>query len=133
MAAIFFKHMNPQPLGGPDMPEDIESIVQAQVDAYNARDLEGFLGFYSAEIQVEDGLGQVMMPNLDAMRGLYGQLFAQSPDLCGEIKNRIVVGDFVIDEEKITGVKLEGFPETLHAVAIYRVDGGQIVHVRLLM
>ncbi|WP_456425153.1 nuclear transport factor 2 family protein [Rhodocaloribacter sp.] len=114
------------------MSSDVISIVQAQVDAYNARDLEGFLGWYSDEIRVEDGRGQIMIPDLDALRGLYGQLFEQSPELRCEIKDRIVLGDFVVDEEELTGVNLEGFPESLRAVAIYRVDDGLIAHVRLL-
>ncbi|MGI9628746.1 MAG: nuclear transport factor 2 family protein [Longimicrobiales bacterium] len=115
------------------MAADVASIVQAQLDAYNARDLEGFLACYDDDIRIDDGTGQVMMPNLDAMRELYGQLFRQSPQLRCEIKSRVVVGNFVVDEEDASGAKLEGFPESLRAVAIYRVEDGRIVHVCLLI
>lgn len=108
-------------------------VVAAQVDAYNARDLERFLGCYAADAVIEDGTGQVLMRGHEAMRGLYGQLFAQSPELRCEIRQRIRVGPFVVDEEAVSGVHLAGFPTDVHAAAVYRVEGNRIVHMRLLM
>jgi hypothetical protein len=62
------------------------------------------------------------------MRERYGPMFAQNPDLHCRIVNRIRIGQYVIDEERITG---RG-PEEVPAVAIYRVVDGRIVHVRFL-
>ena len=78
-------------------------------------------------------MGQVLMRGHEAMRDLYGQLFAQSPELRCEIRQRIYVGQFIVDEEWVTGVHLAGFPTDAHAVAIYRLDGDRIAYVRLLM
>lgn len=108
-------------------------VVTAQLDAYNARDLERFLDCYASEAVIEDGTGNVMMRGRDAMRALYGQLFAQSPHLHCEIRQRILVGQYIVDEEAITGFHLDGFPTELHAAAVYRVEGRRIAHVRLLM
>jgi hypothetical protein len=47
--------------------------------------------------------------------------------------NRIVVGDYVIDEEEVSGGIAEGYPEEFHAVAIYRIVGDKIVHARFLL
>ena len=115
------------------METDPGSVVTAQVDAYNARDLDRCLECYSPEAVIEDGNGQVLMRGREAMRGRYGQLFEQSPELHCEIRQRIRVGSYVVDEEAITGFHLAGFPTEMHAAAVYRVEGDRIVHVRGLM
>ena len=60
------------------METDPVAVVAAQVDAYNARDLDRFLECYSPDAVIEDGSGQVLMRGREAMRGVYGQLFASS-------------------------------------------------------
>lgn len=102
--------------------------VQAQLEAYNARDLERFIDCYTPDVVIEDGAGNLMMQGHDAMRERYGPMFAQNPELHCRIVNRIRVGEYVIDEERITG---RG-PKELHAVAIYRVAGEKITHIRFL-
>jgi hypothetical protein len=109
-----------------------ERVVQAQVDAFNKRNLEKFLSYYIPDIVILDGLGNQMMKGNHGMRLFYGKLFDQSFNLNVEVKTRIVVGQHVIDEEQITGVNVEGAPSELHSAAIYRIVGGKIVHVQLL-
>jgi hypothetical protein len=110
-----------------------DDVVTIQLDAYNTRDLERFLACYAAEVVIEDGAGKVLMRGGEAVRGFYGQLFVQSPALHCDIRQRIRVGSFVIDEEAITGVNLAGFPTEIHAAVVYRLEGRLIAHVRLLM
>jgi hypothetical protein len=55
---------------------DPVTIVRGQVEAFNARDLDRFVSYYSADVVLEDGNGQVMAQGRDALRALYGQLFA---------------------------------------------------------
>jgi hypothetical protein len=108
-------------------------VVDRQVAAYCDRDLERFLGCYAAGVRVKDFDGNVLMDGLEAMRGQYGPMFRDSPQLRAEIPCRIVAGDYVIDEEDISGMVVAGFPPTMHAVAIYRVRDGLIHDVVLLM
>jgi hypothetical protein len=110
-----------------------EQVVQGQVDAFNARDIERFLCFYDSDAVVEDGQNNTMARGHEALRALYGPLFAQSPDLHVDIPQRILVGAYVLDEEAIRGFIVPGFPPELHAAAVYRVEGTAIVQVRLLM
>ena len=107
--------------------------VQRQFDAFNRRDLEGFLSAYAPDVVIEDGAGNAMLRGHDGMRAMYGPLFAQSPDLNAEVVNRIGVGDYVIDEERTTGFNFPGFPSELHAAVIYHLAGERIARVRLLM
>src|SRR5579871_2727421 len=106
--------------------------VEAQVAAFNARDLEGFVACYAPDVLIEDGDGNVMAEGHEGMRALWGPLFAQSPKLHAEIVQRMRVGEYVIDEEHGSGIQLEGFPNELHSAAIYRLKDGLIVHARLL-
>ena len=106
--------------------------VQEQVEAFNARDVERFVAAYAPDAVIEDGAGNVMMQGHDAMRAMYGTLFARSPNLHVRIAQRIRVGEYVIDEEYGTGMNMEGFPSDMHGAAVYRVVGDKIVHARLL-
>jgi hypothetical protein len=118
-------------MGDPTL--DPTAPVRAQLEAYNRRDLEAFLACYAPDCRMEDGAGAVVAADREAMRTQYAGLFADSPDLHAEVPTRIVVGGYVIDEEHVTGARLPGFPEAVHAVAVYRVADGLIRHVRVLM
>lgn len=103
--------------------------VEAQLVAYNARDVERFLPWFSEDVVVEDGLGNPILKGRDAMRARYGPMFAQYPELHCRIVSRVRVGmQWVLDEESITGRQ----PAPEHVVAIYRVEDGLIRHVRFL-
>jgi hypothetical protein len=112
---------------------EVTDVVDRQVAAYRNRDLERFLGCYAAGVRVRDFDGNVLMDGLEAMRGQYGPMFRDSPQLRAEIPRRIVAGDYVVDEEDISGMVVAGFPPAMHAVAIYRVRDGLIHDVVLLM
>ena len=108
-------------------------VVDRQSAAFRDRDLEGFMGCYAAGIRIRDFDGNVLMDGPEAMRGQYGPLFRDSPQLSVEIPNRMVAGDYVVDEENLSGFILAGFPPEMHAVVVYRVREGLIHDVVLLM
>ena len=102
-------------------------IVQKQLDAYNARDLDGFLATYSEDIELYDYPNELFMQGKEQMRKRYAAFFEKTPDLHCEIKKRIVIGNKVIDEEHImaNGAKFS-------TVAIYEVENGKIAKVTFL-
>jgi hypothetical protein len=106
--------------------------VDDQFAAYNERDIDRFASSYDPDVVIEDGEGNLLMKGLDSLRASYGALFNDSPKLRCRLVKRIRVGEYVVDEEDVTGFNVEGSPERLHAVAIYRVQRDKIVHVRLL-
>ena len=112
---------------------DEAQLIQQQVDAFNARDLERFLSFYHSDVVLEDAAGNPMMQGHDGLRAFYGPLFAQSPDLHVDIPRRIHVGSWVIDEEEGRGFHADGFPSELHVAVVYQVLDGKIVRGRLLI
>ena len=106
--------------------------VQGQLDAYNDRDLERFVACYAMNVRVESATGNVLAHGHAGLREVYGSLFASSPDLHCRLVSRIRAGAYVLDEERVTGVNLPGASPESHAVAIYRLAGDTISHVRLL-
>ena len=104
--------------------------VQDQLIAYNAHDIDAFMANYTNDCIVEDGAGNRLLTGTTEMRPRYAALFAASPNLHAEVVKRIRIGEYVIDEEIITG----RIPNLRHAVAIYhlRIVGTlqKIDHVR---
>jgi hypothetical protein len=106
-----------------------EDIVQQQVNAYNARDLDSFLATYSPSIKVYDHPNKLRWSGLEEMRKPYTNRFESSPRLHCEIVNRIVLGNFVIDREKVTGLPDN---KVINAAVIYEVQKGLIQRVWFL-
>ncbi|NIM59424.1 MAG: amidohydrolase family protein [Candidatus Aminicenantes bacterium] len=106
-----------------------EDVVQQQVNAYNARDLDAFLATYSPSIKLYDHPNKLRWSGLEEMREPYANRFESSPRLHCEIVNRIVLGNSVIDREKITGLP---DARVINAVVIYEVQEGLIQRVWFL-
>lgn len=104
-----------------------EIIVDKQLEAYNNRDIDAFVNTYSEEIKLFNYPATPTNEGHDGMRKSYTDFFAQTPDLHCEIKNRIVIGNKVIDEEYIT---MNG--THFNAVAIYEVENGLISRVTFI-
>ena len=79
-------------------------LIDAEVAAYQARDVERFLTYFSPDVKIMDGSGRTLMEGAQALRSYYGPLFADSPNLDVIIVARIAVGQFVIDHERIEGM-----------------------------
>ena len=109
----------------------MENPVQHQVKAFNKRNLNSFMEAFSEDIEAEDGNGESMMKGTEEFRSFYKNLFQNSPDLHCDIVNRTKVGNWVIDEEKLEGMNMEGFPKEAHAVVAYKLEDGEIKFVRM--
>jgi uncharacterized protein (TIGR02246 family) len=96
-------------------------VVDEQIAAYNRRDIDGFADCYAENAKVFQSDGSLLASGRDEIRVRYGELFEQSPDLRAEISNRIEVGAFIIDEERVTGFVLPGMPSQIRAAVVYRV------------
>lgn len=107
--------------------QDPETIVQKQLEAYNARDINGFLATYAKNVQMFDLSTKTTTEGQAKMREGYSGFFESTTDLNCEIKNRIVIGNVVIDEEFIT---MNG--NYFSAIAVYEVENGKIAKVTFL-
>ena len=101
-------------------------IAQGQLDAYNVQDLDAHCAFFADDVVVGDLNGDVTIRGMDAYRAKYAQVFADFPKNCAELANRIVVGDTVIDHERVFR---DGETEAFQVIAIYTTAGGKIARV----
>jgi len=101
-------------------------LVQAQLEAYNAQDLDAYCGFFAADVVVSDLNGAVSTQGIEAYRAKYAGVFQQFPQNKVELLNRIAVGATVIDHEKV--VRSPG-GETFEVIAIYTLADGKIARV----
>lgn len=101
-------------------------VVDAQFEAYNAQDLEAFCSFYADNATLGDFNGAITADGLDAIRARHQKLFADFPENKAELRHRIVVGNTVIDHERVAR-KPGG--DTFEVAAIYTVSDAKIVRV----
>jgi hypothetical protein len=99
------------------------SVVQAQLDAYNRQDVDGFVAVFAPDIKIYNQIGDTTasLSGREAVRKRYAELFAKYPKNYSTLAGRMVQGDFVIDHEVITGREKE-----TRIVAIYEVKEGLI-------
>lgn len=100
------------------------ALVQRQLNAYNARDIEAFLEPYADDVELYDFPGKLIVKGKDNMRKSYA-FFNNVPALHCEIKKRIIQGNIVIDHESVTGFG----PKPVEGIAIYQVEGNKIKKV----
>jgi hypothetical protein len=67
----------------------------------------------------------------DVIREMYGGLFENSPQLVGQIANRMVVGTFGAYVEQIGGTNMPGMATSVEALCVYQVTGGKFSRVAL--
>ena len=101
-------------------------IAQAQLDAYNAQDLEAHCACFADDVVVADLNGAVTLQGIAAYRAKYVQVFADFPDNRAKLVNRICISDTVIDHEDVS--RGPNGP-TFQVAAIYTIAGGKIARV----
>lgn len=101
------------------------ALVQRQLNAYNARNLEAFIEPYADDVELYDyKTGKLLGKGKEQMRKDYA-FFKQVPELHCEIKARIEQGNIIIDKESVSG-----FGERkVEATAIYHIEGNKIKKV----
>jgi len=101
-------------------------VVQKQVEAYNAQDLESFLATYSDDAVItRASTGEVLMQGKDKMREWYGNMFRKYPNNRVRIAERRTEGDkIVMDHEIITGRSPERPDPWDVGWVRYEVEGG---------
>jgi uncharacterized protein (TIGR02246 family) len=100
-------------------------LVQRQLDAYNAQNLDAFCACFAEDCVLSELNGAATQHGIAAVRARYQTLFDTYPENHAALVNRIVVGDVVIDHEDIT--RAPG--ERINAAAIYTVKDGLIARV----
>lgn len=103
-----------------------QALVQLQLDAYNARDLERFVACYSEQIKVfRPPAVEPALAGKAAFAEFYATQRFNRPGLHAQLVHRMVLGRRVIDHERITGVG----DALMEMAVVYEVDHGLIESV----
>ncbi|CAN5787002.1 amidohydrolase family protein [soil metagenome] len=100
------------------------TLVQRQLNAYNAHNLEAFLEPYAEDVELYNFPNTLLWKGKEKMRKDYAFLKTASNLHC-EIKERIIQDNIIIDQESVTGFGNK--PVT--ATVIYEVKNNKIVKV----
>jgi hypothetical protein len=103
-------------------------LVQQQVNGYNLRNIDVFLAPYSDSVVIYDVDGKVLMRGKPAIREEYTKYFNKTPELHCQIVNRMVLGNTVVDQEKLTSATRK----PSEGIAVYKIENGKIITVHFI-
>ena len=106
------------------LSNDPAAVVQRQLDAYNARDIEALLAAYAGDAEIFEHPSKLLASGFVQIRERFVARFKE-PNLHARLINRIVSGNTVIDHEQVTRTFPEGTGK-IELVAIYEVKNGKI-------
>jgi hypothetical protein len=105
-------------------PHDSAAVVQRQLDAYNARDVDALLATYADDAQTFEHPAKLLASGSVQLRERFTVRF-QEPNLHAALLKRVVMGHIAVDHERVTRTFPEG-PGTLELLMIYDVQNGRI-------
>lgn len=95
------------------------TVVQAQLDAYNRKDLDALLETFATDAEQYELHGALLAKGHAAMRERYAIRFAE-PNLYARLISRNVMSNIVIDHEEVTRNLSDGIA-TVEMICIYEV------------
>lgn len=103
-------------------------MVQRQLDAYNNHDLQAFLATYSEDVVLyRVPTTTPAISGKQQLADFYRTSRFNLPDLHAELLHRTIVGNKIVDHERISGLR----SQPVEAVAAYVVRDGLIHSVWL--
>lgn len=108
-----------------------EVVVQRQLEAYNARNLDAWLSTYAEDARQFELGGKLLAEGHAQIRERAVSRFSE-PDLHARLIRREVMGQVVIDHEDVTRTVPEG-PGRVELVCVYVVEQGKITSASFAM
>ena len=101
-------------------------VVNEQLRAYNARDIDAFAATYADDVCVYDmPHAQLSLRGKEQLIEVYAGKVFKREGLRAEILARTVIGNKVVDHEKTWGIK----PEPVESAVVYEVEQSLITAV----
>jgi hypothetical protein len=110
---------------------DAEGIVQRQLDAYNARDIDGFMAMWADDAQYFEHPAKLLARGTAEIRARHIARFKEA-NLFGRLIKRMVVGNKVVDQEVVTRTFPEGTGR-VDVIAIYEVKNDKIANAWFIL
>lgn len=110
---------------------DHEVIIQRQLDAYNAKDIEAFMACWAEDAKIYAHPDTLLAEGAAAIRARHEIRFRE-PKLFGHLLQRMSVGNMVVDREIVTRTFPEGAGK-VDVIAIYELADGRITRAWFAM
>jgi len=108
-----------------------EQVVARQLDAYNARNIDMFMDFWAEDAEIYQHPDTLLAKGYGDIRARHVVRFLE-PNLRAHLVNRVVMGNRVVDVERVTRDFTNGKGD-MDVVAIYDVQDGMIKKAWFLM
>jgi hypothetical protein len=105
---------------------DSEAVVQRQLDAYNARDIDAFMVVWADDARCFEHPAKLLARGADEIRARHELRFMEA-NLFARLIHRMSIGNKVVDREVVTRTFPEG-PGTIDVIAIYEVTRDKIAN-----
>ena len=107
------------------LSNDPAAVVQRQLDAFNARDLEALLATYAGDAELFEFPSKLLASGAASFRERFTARFQES-NLHAALLSRTVMGHIVVDHEEVSRTFPEGTGK-IRLMMIYEVQHGGIV------
>lgn len=104
--------------------DDNVALIQRQLDAYNDKNIDGWLSTYAKDAKQFNLHGECLATGHEEMRKRIAVRF-EEPDLNAHLLSRIVMENVVVDHEVITRNFPDGKGE-IEMLCIYEIENGLI-------
>jgi hypothetical protein len=104
-------------------------IVQANLEALNAGDVDGYMRDIDDNVVVHNLDGTIAFTGKAAYQSFHREFLGANPGIKAELLDRMSVGPWVVDELIVTG-HADGHQD--HIVSIQQIIDGKIVSIRTL-
>ena len=104
--------------------DPVAAVVQRQLDAYNAKELDVLVSIYADDAQLFEHPATLLASGRAQLRERFAARFNE-PNLHAQLLNRMVMGNVVVDHELVTRTFPEG-PGTIELIMLYEVANGRI-------
>jgi hypothetical protein len=101
-----------------------EQVVQRQLDAYNAKNLDALMAIYADDAEQYEHPAKLLASGAAEIRVRFEARF-KDPNLRAQLVKRMVCGNTVIDQETVSMTFPEGAGR-MELVALYEVKNGRI-------
>lgn len=102
------------------------AIAQGQLDAYNCQDLDSHAAYFADDMTIANLREAPNLTGVDAYKERMGGVFSQFPQNKVELLGRTLIGNKVLDHEKVMRAP---DAQPFEVIAIYTIENNKITQV----
>ncbi|TAG04788.1 MAG: steroid delta-isomerase [Cytophagia bacterium] len=110
----------------PDMPA--EMVAERIFDAYSNRNIDGFIAYFSNDVEVSLFPNKVLYKGKDNLRKAYKHFFETTPNFKCELLSRKIQNNHVVEEINVERVK----GKVQKSIVVYEIENGMVQKMSFL-